>query len=225
MLQQLEQIESVPYALVLTPSSERVFQLRIEYERSNMCMPTIKVAAVCDGSPIDKDDEVLETITSHIIVGTPNRVLGLIRNNKLDLKNIKHFVLDDCNKMLKQLDVLGKVHDILRNTPYGKHSIIFPDSRHIGVRPVYERIKSTITSLNTISITFPTTTAPITPDAAPQIVNNSSKCCCCIDMNCFSITQSCVCNWTGIIEKLRIVFCLVLVVVCFRYLFEQTTTK
>ena len=32
-----------------------------------------------------------------------DRILALIRSKKLPLKNLKHFVLDECDKMLEQL--------------------------------------------------------------------------------------------------------------------------
>lgn len=39
----------------------------------------------------------------HIVVGTPGRILALVRSKLLNLRNIKHFVLDECDKMLEQL--------------------------------------------------------------------------------------------------------------------------
>lgn len=39
----------------------------------------------------------------HIVVGTPGRILALVRNKTLNLRNVKHFVLDECDKMLEQL--------------------------------------------------------------------------------------------------------------------------
>ena len=41
----------------------------------------------------------------HIIVGTPGRVLDLVRRKKLDLSKLKVFVLDECDRML---DEVGK---------------------------------------------------------------------------------------------------------------------
>lgn len=38
-------------------------------------------------------------------MGTPGRLCALVRNNTLKLGNVKHFVLDECDKML---DELGK---------------------------------------------------------------------------------------------------------------------
>lgn len=45
----------------------------------------------------------MKSTTPHIVVGTPGRILALIRNKKLNLKQLKHFILDECDKMLEQL--------------------------------------------------------------------------------------------------------------------------
>ena len=52
---------------------------------------------------ITKDEQVLKSDCPHIVVGTPGRILALVRSKKLDLKNLKHFILDECDKMLEQL--------------------------------------------------------------------------------------------------------------------------
>ncbi|KXJ68797.1 hypothetical protein RP20_CCG001636 [Aedes albopictus] len=102
-LQQLEPTENVPYVLVMCHTRELAFQISKEYERFSKYMPTIKVAVFFGGLPIQKDEEVLKSTNPHIIVGTPGRVLALIRNKKLNLKHLKHFILDECDKMLEQL--------------------------------------------------------------------------------------------------------------------------
>jgi len=55
------------------------------------------------GLSIAKDEEALKTNCPHVVVGTPGRILALIRSKKLVLKNLKHFILDECDKMLEQL--------------------------------------------------------------------------------------------------------------------------
>jgi superfamily II DNA/RNA helicase len=40
-----------------------------------------------------------------ILVGTPGRILALARGEHLPLANLKHFVLDECDKMLEALDM------------------------------------------------------------------------------------------------------------------------
>jgi hypothetical protein len=39
----------------------------------------------------------------HIVVGTPGRILALARDKDLSLKNVRHFILDECDKMLESL--------------------------------------------------------------------------------------------------------------------------
>ena len=55
------------------------------------------------GLAIAKDEQVLKSNCPHIVVGTPGRILALVRSKKLNLKNLKHFILDECDKMLEQL--------------------------------------------------------------------------------------------------------------------------
>ena len=38
----------------------------------------------------------------HIIIGTPGKILALINKKDLDLTNLKHFVIDECDKMLDE---------------------------------------------------------------------------------------------------------------------------
>ena len=62
-----------------------------------------QVAVFFGGLPISKDEQVLKSNCPHIVVGTPGRILALVRSKKLNLKNLKHFILDECDKMLEQL--------------------------------------------------------------------------------------------------------------------------
>lgn len=89
--------------LVMCHTRELAFQISKEYERFSKYMPSVKVSVFFGGLAIKKDEEVLKKNCPHIVVGTPGRTLALIHNKSLSLKNIKHFVLDECDKMLEQL--------------------------------------------------------------------------------------------------------------------------
>jgi ATP-dependent RNA helicase UAP56/SUB2 len=41
----------------------------------------------------------------HIIVGTPGRILALVKRKDLDLQNLQIFVLDECDKMLEETGI------------------------------------------------------------------------------------------------------------------------
>ena len=67
---------------------------------------------------IQKDEQTLKTNCPHIVVGTPGRILALVRSKKLNLRNLKHFVLDECDKML---EALGKILSrFCTSVPWGK---------------------------------------------------------------------------------------------------------
>lgn len=88
---------------------ELAFQISKEYERFSRYMPTVKVAVFFGGMNIQNDEKTLKTNTPHIVVGTPGRILALVKSKKLNLKNLKHFILDECDKMLEQLGIVYRI--------------------------------------------------------------------------------------------------------------------
>lgn len=121
------------------------------------------MAVFFGGLAIQKDEETLKNGTPHIVVGTPGRILALIRNKKLNLKHLKHFVLDECDKMLEQLgrffiiyfqnaeslcqyvydfsltDMRRDVQEIFRSTPHGKQVMMFSATLSKEIRPVCKK--------------------------------------------------------------------------------------
>ncbi|KAK6632488.1 ATP-dependent RNA helicase WM6 [Polyplax serrata] len=138
-LQQLELTENQVYVLVMCHTRELAFQISKEYERFSRYMPQIKVGVFFGGLPIQKDEETLKSSTPHIVVGTPGRILALVRNKKLNLKYLKHFILDECDKMLEQLDMRRDVQEIFRNTPHSKQVMMFSATLSKEIRPVCKK--------------------------------------------------------------------------------------
>lgn len=88
-------------------SRELAFQIYKEYERFSKYFDNVKISVFFGGISIKKDEEVLRTNCPHIVVGTPGRILALARDKTLNLRQIKHFILDECDKMLEQLGEWG----------------------------------------------------------------------------------------------------------------------
>lgn len=99
-LQQLQPEDGTVSVLVMCHTRELAFQISKEYERFSKYLSNVKVAVFFGGMPIKKDEETLKTNTPHIVVATPGRCLALARSGALKLKNIKYFVLDECDKMI-----------------------------------------------------------------------------------------------------------------------------
>lgn len=66
-------------------------------------MPDLKVAVFYGGVSIKVHKDLLKNECPHIVVGTPGRILALARDKELGLKNVRHFILDECDKMLESL--------------------------------------------------------------------------------------------------------------------------
>jgi len=69
----------------------------------------VKSETIYGGVPIENHKNMLKNNPPHIIVGTPGRVLDLSRRGILDFKNLKFFVLDECDQMLLKLDMRQEV--------------------------------------------------------------------------------------------------------------------
>jgi ATP-dependent RNA helicase UAP56/SUB2 len=108
VLASLQQIEPQPgetAVLVMCHTRELAYQIKNEYNRFTKYMPNVKTAVFYGGTPIQKDIEILNNKETHphIIVGTPGRLNALVREKNLSLRSIRHFILDECDKMLDQV--------------------------------------------------------------------------------------------------------------------------
>jgi superfamily II DNA/RNA helicase len=55
------------------------------------------------------------------------------------LKHAKHFILDECDKMLEQLDMRRDVQDIFKATPHEKQVMMFSATLSKEVRPICKK--------------------------------------------------------------------------------------
>merc|ERR1712012_671018 len=138
-LQQIEPVDGQVSVLVMCHTRELAFQISKEYERFSKFMSAIKVGVFFGGMAISKDEQVLKNNCPHIVVGTPGRILALVKSKKLSLKNLKHFVLDECDKMLEQLDMRRDVQEIFRATPHEKQVMMFSATLSKDIRPVCKK--------------------------------------------------------------------------------------
>merc|ERR1719183_2031086 len=126
-LQQLEPVDGEVHVLVMCHTRELAYQIRQEYERFKKYMENVRTAVFYGGSPIKADRAVLsdKENSPHVVVATPGRLKALVKGNDLDLSNLKHFVLDECDKMLEEEDMRADVQEIFRATPHEKQVMMF----------------------------------------------------------------------------------------------------
>jgi superfamily II DNA/RNA helicase len=138
-LQQIEPVDGQVSTIILCHTRELAFQISKEYERFSKYLNNVKVGVFFGGMPIENDRKILRENTPHIVVGTPGRILALVRSRELHLKHAKHFILDECDKMLEQLDMRRDVQDIFKATPHEKQVMMFSATLSKEVRPICKK--------------------------------------------------------------------------------------
>ncbi|KAF2299655.1 hypothetical protein GH714_002230 [Hevea brasiliensis] len=129
-LQQIEPVAGQVAALVLCHTRELAYQYYL---------PDIKVAVFYGGVHIKVHKDILKNECPHIVVGTPGRILALARDKDLGLKNVRHFILDECDKMLESLDMRRDVQEIFKMTPHDKQVMMFSATLSKEIRPVCKK--------------------------------------------------------------------------------------
>ena len=109
-------------AIILTPTRELALQVADEI-KSLRGRKRVYVYAVYGGQPIGPQIRALERGT-HVVVGTPGRVLDHIRRGTLDLSSVKFFILDEADRML-DMGFIDDIEAIFRETPEGKRTLMF----------------------------------------------------------------------------------------------------
>ncbi|VAH11772.1 unnamed protein product [Triticum turgidum subsp. durum] len=138
-LQQIDPTAGQVAALVLCHTRELAYQICNEFERFSKFLPELKVAVFYGGVHIKKHQDLLKNDCPHIVVGTPGRILALARDKDLSLKNVRHFILDECDKMLESLDMRRDVQEIFKMTPHDKQVMMFSATLSKEIRPICKK--------------------------------------------------------------------------------------
>ncbi|KAM1714631.1 hypothetical protein ACFX11_025469 [Malus domestica] len=138
-LQQIDPVAGQVAALILCHTRELAYQICHEFERFSTYLPDLKVAVFYGGVSIKVHKDLLKNECPHIVVGTPGRVLALARDKELGLKNVRHFILDECDKMLESLDMRRDVQEIFKLTPHDKQVMMFSATLSKEIRPVCKK--------------------------------------------------------------------------------------
>jgi len=138
ILQQLPKKPDPVSALILCHTRELAYQINKEFVRLGKFLE-IKSKVFYGGEPIADQQKVLKNEPPHIVVGTPGRILDLIQKGYLKLENLRYFVLDECDKMLEQLDMRGDVQNIFKKTPHDKQVMMFSATLSKEIRNVCRR--------------------------------------------------------------------------------------
>jgi len=125
--------------LVLCPTRELADQVSREIRRLARFIPNIKVLTLCGGVPLRPHLASLSH-EPHIVVGTPGRILELIRKEALPLKAIKVLVLDEADRML-DMGFADDLRSILEATPAQRQTLLFSATIPQSIREISRELQ------------------------------------------------------------------------------------
>jgi ATP-dependent RNA helicase DeaD len=136
ILEQLEPERQDLQALVLCPTRELALQVADATRSFAKHMPDVTVVPVYGGAPIVDQIAALAR-GGQIVVGTPGRVLDLLRRGKMILADCRMVVLDEADEMLS-MGFIDDVRDILKRAPWGRQTALFSATMPEPIRKLAE---------------------------------------------------------------------------------------
>lgn len=123
-----------PLALVLAPTRELARQVEKEFCES---APNLDTLCVYGGTPISRQMNSLDYGVD-VVVGTPGRIIDLIKRGALNLSEVQFVVLDEADQMLA-VGFEEDVEMILEKLPQNRQSMMFSATMPSWIRKLTQK--------------------------------------------------------------------------------------
>jgi len=123
-------------SLILAPTRELAIQVASAFH-SYGHHSAVSVLAVYGGQPYERQIRRLQRGVD-VVVGTPGRLLDLMRQNALDLSTVRTVVLDEADEMLS-MGFIEDIETILGETPQERQTALFSATLPAEIRRLAER--------------------------------------------------------------------------------------
>lgn len=110
IIEELAWNERSPQAIILTPTRELAVQIKQDFDNIG-AYKRIKTLAVYGKSPFRYQMQDLKERT-HVVVGTPGRILDHLKQGTLQVNQIRYVILDEADEMLN-MGFIDDVEEIL----------------------------------------------------------------------------------------------------------------
>lgn len=150
LLNKIDQENKSIQALVIAPTRELAIQVQEELFRLGKGQKA-RVYVVYGGSPIGKQIDRIQKSKPQVVVGTPGRILDLMKRNVLKLSDLQTLVLDEADEMLN-MGFIEDIKSIIQATPETRQTLLFsatmpPAIKNLGSQflkdPQHVKIKTT----------------------------------------------------------------------------------
>ncbi len=139
--------------LVLAPTRELAGQIAASFETYGAGLG-IRVAMVCGGAKIGPQIRKLERGV-HVLIATPGRLLDLIEQRAVGLKDVEVLVLDEADQML-DLGFIHALRAIAKHVPHRRQTLFFSATM---AKLVAELAKQFLKDPAQVAVAPPATTA------------------------------------------------------------------
>lgn len=120
--------------LVLCPTRELCMQITADFTSYSRFMPGFRVVPVYGGTNILAQIKAVKS-NPQVIVGTPGRMMDLIRRKVLKLSGIKWVILDEADEMLN-MGFKEDLDSILAETPRDRQTLLFSATMPQGIAEI-----------------------------------------------------------------------------------------
>ncbi len=144
-------------ALVLEPTRELALQVSEAVQQFARYLTDFRVAPIYGGASYQNQIRSLKH-GAQMVVGTPGRIIDLIKQGALELENVEYLVLDEADEMLR-MGFIEDVDWILSNTPDSRQTALFSATMPPAIvkiahehlmNPTEVRIESKTTTATTV---------------------------------------------------------------------------
>lgn len=134
ILQMIDTKQNNIQSLILCPTRELCLQITADLTKFAKYTDNLTITAVYGGTSIVPQIKQLQK-GAHIVVGTPGRVLDVIKRGAFKTDHIKWLVLDEADEMLN-MGFKEDLDEILSTTPDDKQTLLFSATMPDGVRDI-----------------------------------------------------------------------------------------
>ena len=123
--------ENRPQALVLTPTRELAIQVKEDFFNIGR-FKRLKVAAIYGGAPFYHQEKELKQKT-HVVVGTPGRIIDHIESETFDTSNIRYLVIDEVDEML-DMGFVEQIETIIASLPQEHVTMLLSATMPVSIK-------------------------------------------------------------------------------------------
>ena len=137
LLSRLDPKDSATQILVLAPTRELAIQVSEACQSYAKYMPDFHVLPIYGGSSYETQIRALKR-GAQVVVGTPGRVMDLMRKGKLELSALRALVLDEADEMLR-MGFIDDVEWVIEQCPHDRQIALFSATMPDVIRRVAHR--------------------------------------------------------------------------------------